>query len=139
MATFFRRIINQHLRLITYSVFKIPPKFFLKEIELLRVMYGVSFFSLIKCPESLFFFQSQDKKMAFDETRQYVVQSLASVAYQVNTLAYALLHALDLQTDKINNMISEVRFFFNLKYSKTNVFIAISIPFLIKKKSMFCN
>ncbi|OZC09496.1 hypothetical protein X798_03453 [Onchocerca flexuosa] len=52
--------------------------------------------------------QAQDKKAAFDETRRYVVQSLASVAYQVNTLAYALLHALDLQTDKINNMTSQV-------------------------------
>ncbi|VBB28170.1 unnamed protein product [Acanthocheilonema viteae] len=52
--------------------------------------------------------QAQDKKAAFDETRRYVVQSLASVAYQVNTLAYALLHALDLQTDKINNMASQV-------------------------------
>ncbi|VDK77356.1 unnamed protein product [Litomosoides sigmodontis] len=52
--------------------------------------------------------QAQDKKAAFDETRRYVVQSLASVAYQVNTLAYALLHALDLQTDKIDNMASQV-------------------------------
>lgn len=58
----------------------------------------------------MFVFQAQDKKAAFDETRRYVVQSLASVAYQVNTLAYALLHALDLQTDKINNMASQVCF-----------------------------
>ncbi|EFO24129.1 abl-interactor 1 [Loa loa] len=52
--------------------------------------------------------QAPDKKAAFDETRRYVVQSLASVAYQVNTLAYALLHALDLQTNKISNMASQV-------------------------------
>lgn len=58
------------------------------------------------------FFQAQDKKVAFDETRRYVVQSLASVAYQVNTLAYALLHALDLQNDKVNNMASQVCFSF---------------------------
>ncbi|EJW87474.1 hypothetical protein WUBG_01615 [Wuchereria bancrofti] len=52
--------------------------------------------------------QAQDKKVAFDETRRYVVQSLASVAYQVNTLAYALLHALDLQNDKVNTMASQI-------------------------------
>ncbi|VDN01329.1 unnamed protein product [Thelazia callipaeda] len=52
--------------------------------------------------------QAQDKRAAFDETRRYAVQSLASVAYQVNTLAYALLHSLDLQTGKINNMVSQI-------------------------------
>lgn len=46
------------------------------------------------------------------------MQSLASVAYQVNTLAYALLHALDLQTDKIDNMASQVRFTYNLRCSE---------------------
>uniref|UniRef100_A0A183EKW5 t-SNARE coiled-coil homology domain-containing protein n=2 Tax=Gongylonema pulchrum TaxID=637853 RepID=A0A183EKW5_9BILA len=43
-----------------------------------------------------------------EETRRYTVQSLASVAYQVNTLAHALLHTLDLQGDKISNMASQV-------------------------------
>ncbi|MCP9258074.1 Abl interactor 1 [Dirofilaria immitis] len=53
------------------------------------------------------------KKWSFQRATDFtfdriVMQSLASVAYQVNTLAYALLHALDLQTDKINNMTLQV-------------------------------
>ncbi|VDN50689.1 unnamed protein product [Dracunculus medinensis] len=52
--------------------------------------------------------QAMDKKAAFNETRQYTIQSLASVAYQVNTLAYALLQTLQLQADKIEKMSSQV-------------------------------
>lgn len=52
--------------------------------------------------------QAADKKAAFEETKRYTVQSLASVAYQVNTLASALLQTLDLQTEKIANMASQV-------------------------------
>ncbi|VDN28212.1 unnamed protein product [Gongylonema pulchrum] len=56
--------------------------------------------------------QAHDKKAALEETRRYTVQSLASVAYQVNTLAHALLHTLDLQGDKISNMASQVSLLF---------------------------
>ncbi|EJD75632.1 abl-interactor 1, variant [Loa loa] len=69
---------------------------------------SMSWITLLSCRAEWPFRKAPDKKAAFDETRRYVVQSLASVAYQVNTLAYALLHALDLQTNKISNMASQV-------------------------------
>ncbi|KHN86281.1 Abl interactor 2 [Toxocara canis] len=52
--------------------------------------------------------QAADRKAAFEETKRFTVQSLASVAYQVNTLACALLQTLDLQTEKIANMATQV-------------------------------
>uniref|UniRef100_A0A914RE96 SH3 domain-containing protein n=1 Tax=Parascaris equorum TaxID=6256 RepID=A0A914RE96_PAREQ len=54
-------------------------------------------------------FQASDRRAAFEETKRFTVQSLASVAYQVNTLACALLQTLDLQTVKIWNMTTQVR------------------------------
>uniref|UniRef100_A0A914W7X9 SH3 domain-containing protein n=1 Tax=Plectus sambesii TaxID=2011161 RepID=A0A914W7X9_9BILA len=54
------------------------------------------------------YLQATDKKAAFEETKRYTVQSLASVAYQINTLASSLLQTLELQTDKIGNMESQV-------------------------------
>ena len=42
-------------------------------------------------------FQSENKRAALEETKGYTTQSLASVAYQINTLAYNFLQMLDLQ------------------------------------------
>ncbi|VDL68837.1 unnamed protein product [Nippostrongylus brasiliensis] len=50
----------------------------------------------------------QDRNAAFEETKQFALQSLASVAYQINTLARDLLDMLDLQTDKISNLTGQV-------------------------------
>ncbi|VDM81697.1 unnamed protein product, partial [Strongylus vulgaris] len=49
-----------------------------------------------------------DRNVAFEETKQFALQSLASVAYQINTLARDLLDMLDLQTDKISSLTSQV-------------------------------
>lgn len=43
-----------------------------------------------------------------EETKNYTTQSLASVAYQVNTLAYNILHMLDLQTTQLAEMESQI-------------------------------
>ena len=37
------------------------------------------------------YFQSDNKRAALEETKGYTTQSLASVAYQINTLAYNFL------------------------------------------------
>ncbi|CAJ0589237.1 unnamed protein product [Cylicocyclus nassatus] len=50
----------------------------------------------------------QDRNAAFEETKQFALQSLASVAYQINTLARDLLDMLDLQTDKISSLTGQV-------------------------------
>jgi len=52
--------------------------------------------------------QATDKRAAFEETKRYTVQSLASVAYQVNSLATALLQTLSLQTEKVAEMGNQV-------------------------------
>ncbi|CAG2107932.1 unnamed protein product [Medioppia subpectinata] len=54
------------------------------------------------------YFQSDNKRSALEETKNYTTQSLASVAYQVNTLAYNLLHMLDLQTSQMADMESQI-------------------------------
>lgn len=54
------------------------------------------------------YFQSENKRVALEETKNYTTQSLASVAYQINTLAYNLLHMLDLQTTQMAEMESQI-------------------------------
>jgi len=55
-----------------------------------------------------FFFQSENKRIALEETKNYTTQSLASVAYQINTLAYNFLQLLDLQTTQLGEMESQM-------------------------------
>ncbi|XP_037516588.1 abl interactor 2 isoform X5 [Rhipicephalus sanguineus] len=54
------------------------------------------------------YFQSENKHAALEETKKFATQSLASVAYQINTLAYNLLHLLDLQTAQLSEMESHI-------------------------------
>ncbi|CAI4222248.1 unnamed protein product [Auanema sp. JU1783] len=54
------------------------------------------------------YMKQDDKSAALEETKQYALQSLASVAYQINTLARDLLDMLSLQTDKIFVLASNV-------------------------------
>ena len=51
--------------------------------------YLVEFWSIFSL--YLFQFQSENKRAALEETKSYTTQSLASVAYQINTLAYNFL------------------------------------------------
>lgn len=52
--------------------------------------------------------QNQDKRSALEETRNYTTQSLASVAYQINTLAFSFLQTLDLQASQMEEMESQI-------------------------------
>lgn len=54
------------------------------------------------------YFQSDTKAIALEETKNYTTQSLASVAYQINTLAYNFLHLLDLQESQLAEMQSQM-------------------------------
>ncbi|CAJ0942223.1 unnamed protein product, partial [Mesorhabditis belari] len=54
------------------------------------------------------YLQSHDKKAALNETKQYTVRSLASVAYQINTLARDLLDMMDLQTEKVQSLSAQM-------------------------------
>lgn len=54
------------------------------------------------------YFQAENKRSALEETKNYTTQSLASVAYQINNLAYNLLHMLDLQTTQLAEMESQI-------------------------------
>lgn len=49
-----------------------------------------------------------NKKDALEETKNYTTQSLASVAYQINTLAFNYLQLLDLQTQQLGEMESQM-------------------------------
>uniref|UniRef100_A0A3Q2Q5E0 Abl interactor 2 n=1 Tax=Fundulus heteroclitus TaxID=8078 RepID=A0A3Q2Q5E0_FUNHE len=52
--------------------------------------------------------QSADKVRALEETKSYTTQSLASVAYLINTLANNVLQMLDIQASQLRRMESSV-------------------------------
>lgn len=54
------------------------------------------------------YYRSENKKAALEETKNYTTQSLASVAYQINTLAYNYLQLLDLQAQQLAEMESQM-------------------------------
>lgn len=64
--------------------------------------------TLSVCLDILIEFRSENKKAALEETKNYTTQSLASVAYQINTLAYNYLQLLDLQTTQLSEMESQM-------------------------------
>ncbi|RXM35593.1 Abl interactor 2 [Acipenser ruthenus] len=54
------------------------------------------------------YLQGEDQAKALEETKAFTTQSLASVAYQISTLATRVLRLLDLQTDQMTRMESSV-------------------------------
>nr|XP_054751541.1 abl interactor 2-like isoform X1 [Lytechinus pictus] len=52
--------------------------------------------------------KASDKRRALEETKNFTTQSLASVAYQINTLATSMLQMLDLQATQLANMESSI-------------------------------
>lgn len=50
------------------------------------------------------FVQASDKQHALEETRRYSTQSLASVAYLINSLAHNLLHTLHNQDTQLTHL-----------------------------------
>ncbi|XP_062853818.1 abl interactor 2b isoform X3 [Trichomycterus rosablanca] len=52
--------------------------------------------------------QSPDKQRALEETKSYTTQSLASVAYLINTLANNVLQMLDIQASQLRRMESSI-------------------------------
>ncbi|KAK9504088.1 hypothetical protein O3M35_010508 [Rhynocoris fuscipes] len=54
------------------------------------------------------YFQAENKRYALEETKNYTTQSLASVAYQINTLAYNFLQLLDLQASQLEEMEAQM-------------------------------
>ncbi|PIK46851.1 putative abl interactor 2 isoform X2 [Apostichopus japonicus] len=52
--------------------------------------------------------KAANKRQALEETKNYVTQSLASVAYQINTLATSMLNMLDLQATQLSNMETNI-------------------------------
>ncbi|XP_026113905.1 abl interactor 2-like isoform X12 [Carassius auratus] len=54
------------------------------------------------------YIQSPDKNRALEETKSYTTQSLASVAYLINTLANNVLQMLDIQASQLRRMESSI-------------------------------
>ncbi|XP_054236745.1 abl interactor 2 isoform X22 [Indicator indicator] len=54
------------------------------------------------------YIQSTDKQRALEETKAYTTQSLASVAYLINTLANNVLQMLDIQASQLRRMESSI-------------------------------
>ncbi|GMR41723.1 hypothetical protein PMAYCL1PPCAC_11918, partial [Pristionchus mayeri] len=54
------------------------------------------------------YYNSQDKHAALESTKQFALQSLASVAYQIDALSKDLLDMLSLQSDRIGELTTSV-------------------------------
>ncbi|XP_055370915.1 abl interactor 2 [Condylostylus longicornis] len=54
------------------------------------------------------YYRSDNKRAALEATKNYTTQSLASVAYQINTLAYSFMQLLDLQVQQLSEMESQL-------------------------------
>lgn len=54
------------------------------------------------------YFKSQNKLAALEETKNYATQSLASVAYQIASLSFNILHLLEFQAGQMSEMESKV-------------------------------
>ncbi|XP_046570256.1 abl interactor 2-like isoform X3 [Haliotis rubra] len=52
--------------------------------------------------------QADDKRQALEETKDYTTHSLASVAYQIHTLAANFLNLLDMQQNQLSGMESSI-------------------------------
>ena len=65
--------------------------------------------------------QSEDKKAALEMTKDYAVQSLASVAYQINNLAFNFLAALegtDFELQKLDGSVKHLEHKININNEK---------------------
>lgn len=69
------------------------------------------------------YLEADDKRLAFENTKNYTTHSLASVAYQINTLAFNILHMLNLQTNQISEMESQLNYI-NQKFQFHNEKVA---------------
>lgn len=67
--------------------------------------------------------QSADKERALEETKSYTTQSLASVAYLINTLANNVLQMLDIQASQLRRMESSVNHISQVRWT-LNVLIS---------------
>lgn len=56
------------------------------------------------------YFRSANKSAALEETKNYTTQSLASVAYQITSLAFNILHMLDLQATQVTSLESHANY-----------------------------
>ncbi|XP_037951218.1 abl interactor 2 isoform X1 [Teleopsis dalmanni] len=54
------------------------------------------------------YYRADNKKAALEATKNYTTQSLASVAYQINTLAYSYMQLLELQAQQLSEMESQM-------------------------------
>lgn len=60
------------------------------------------------CEETYLRADNASKREALEHTKNYTTQSLASVAYQINTLAYSFMQLLDLQAQQLGEMESQM-------------------------------
>jgi len=60
------------------------------------------------CEDNYLNTSNHDKSRVYEETKNYAIQALASVAYQINTIATSFLQFLDLQSNQFNELESNL-------------------------------
>uniref|UniRef100_A0A8C4SJN2 ABI gene family member 3-like n=1 Tax=Erpetoichthys calabaricus TaxID=27687 RepID=A0A8C4SJN2_ERPCA len=83
------------------------------------------------------YLQSDDKKAALEETKAFTTQSLASVAYQISTLASKVLTLLDAQAADIDFHTycipyNEAHIYFSIYHIQPFIFLVLNymVPFI---------
>ncbi|XP_036109406.1 abl interactor 2 isoform X5 [Molossus molossus] len=98
------------------SPYKFDPDRFDDE-SIMETFSLLGFSGTQECPELRFAYMvttvllsvlSADKQRALEETKAYTTQSLASVAYLINTLANNVLQMLDIQASQLRRMESSI-------------------------------
>ncbi|CAF0772298.1 unnamed protein product [Adineta steineri] len=56
------------------------------------------------CEDNYLNSSNHDKSRVYEDTKNYAIQALASVAYQINTIATSFLQLLDLQSNQFNEL-----------------------------------
>lgn len=71
--------------------------------------------------------QAENKVAALEETKNYTTQSLASVAYQINTLAYNFLQMMEQQSHQLAEMESQVNYIAEVKLMEPDALVFLSM------------
>ena len=66
---------------------------------------------------------TKERSRALAETKQYAAQSLASVAYQINSLASNMLQLLDQQVNQMNDMEADIHYIAQVHYGIAHLLV----------------
>ena len=77
---------------------------------------------------------TKERSRALEETKQYAAQSLASVAYQINSLASSMLQLLDQQANQMNDMEADIHYIAQVYNTLPYIYMELLVCVIISVK-----